>query len=300
MRLTIHAGAHKTATTSIQDWLTRTSKPLCEQNVYYIEPRKLNENAVIEGFHNTCIDNRFLAPKKFMKIVSELRIEQPIRNILVSHESILSYANMLPREIKYGFYGSMANSARCLNTLSNQFETTVVFYVRRQDHFLASVYLQYIMRGNICISFDQYTKRVSYRNVSWLYLLDTLQSALPDVKICVLPYENIQRGTENFLTDFLAACGVDWSERFSSIPLLKSNESISQASLEQLLTEGPSLKAVERRGLANELRKKFPMPQYDKSNVLTDTFSKQVVDYFKDENRELFEKWMPDFMDFCY
>jgi hypothetical protein len=60
------------------------------------------------------------------------------------------------------------------------------------------------------------------------------------------------------------------------------------------------MSAPQRRARGQELKQEFPTSEYPKSSLLSDDFSRRVRRVYKDENCALFEKWMPEYMDYSY
>jgi len=300
MKLVIHAGAHKTATTSIQQWLKQSVRPLASAKVLYLEPGVLNNAGIIDDLHSAEQSNHASVANRFLRLLSEKSAKSRMDTILLSHESILSFSNMLPRAIEKGFYGALDNSGPCINKLAEEYDTTLIFYTRRQDTFMASVYLEYIKRGNIFLDFSSYCSAVNYKRISWLTCLKQLSERMDKVEIVVRPFEIIGNGDTDFMKQFLQAAGIDVNEKLLNPGFPRSNESVSETALNLMQACGPHLEARERRNLGQYFRTRFPPESHGKADVLSTDLSNEIVNYFSDENARMFKQWMPDYSEFMY
>ena len=300
MRLVIHAGAHKTATTSIQHWLKQSRLALASSGVLYLEPDVLNKAGIINRLHNAEKGQHARVGSQFLRLLSEKSAMFRMKTLLLSHESILSFSNMLPGAADKSFYGSLENSARCIQALSEEYDLRLVFYIRRQDTFLSSVYLEYIKRGNYYMEFEEYCRSIDYRNISWLGLLGRFSEVTKNLEIVVRPFELLGKGGGVFMREFLDAANIPANKRLLGSSFPRSNEGVSNKALKLIQACGPHLEAAERRAMGSFFRTRFPVSNCGKASVLSPELSTEIVAYFADENRRVFDEWMPDYADLSY
>lgn len=298
MKLVIHAGAHKTATTSIQHWLKQSVNLLANSKVLYLDPTVLNQTGIIEQLHSAEKSDYAKLTNKLLKLLSEKSSKSRVDTILLSHESIFSFSKMLPSSIKDGLYGSTENSAPCLNRLSDEYDLKVIFYVRRQDTFLASIYLEFVKRGNTFLEFDEYCSGIDYRNISWLRCLKNMTALMKNAEFVVMPYEIIESGTREFINAFIGAIGIQDNKKLLNSRFPKSNESISKTALSLMQACGPHLTARDRRSLGQYFLDRFPASDYAKAEILSQEYSQEIMKYFADENERMFKQWMPGYIDY--
>lgn len=300
MKLVIHAGAHRTEATAIQQWLKQSTQPLAEHGVLFLEPDILNRSGIIDGLHKAGKSEHKKMANRFLSLLSEKSAKSRINTLLISHESILSYSNMLPETMHKGFYGSLENSARCINILAEEYELKLVFYVRRQDTFMASIYSELLERGNTILDFAEYCKAIDYRLISWFSLLERMSVLLSRAEIVVRPYEFIEKGDVFFIREFLRTAGIKDDEKLLSLGLSDLNHSISETALKLIRACGPHLAGNDQRQLAQYLTSRFPASKYGRADILSPALSSEIVSHFADENARMFKLWMPDYSDLFY
>lgn len=122
-RLIFHIGAHRTATTALQQYLFQNIQPLRRNGFLY--PFKVRRHTQL--IHNLFSKNR--TPDQIITRLQE-RVaahKRPLHTIIISDEDICMQRNL-----------------KILGKFRNAFDVKVVFSLRRQDLWLESWYLQNI------------------------------------------------------------------------------------------------------------------------------------------------------------
>lgn len=126
-KLFLHIGTHRTATSSIQDFLHANLQPLQKQGVFYPFGVKRHFALVNRIFQDR---PRAFAPLDAADLAEDLtrradKRPETIRSIILSDEDIVMRRDLTP-----------------LRGLRERFDVKVVFFLRRQDLWLESWYLQ--------------------------------------------------------------------------------------------------------------------------------------------------------------
>ncbi len=199
--LLLHPGAHKTGTTSLQRLLTRNAPRLAERGVlplaHHRPPCPLSsgkEFSFKRDFRTPfreILDDPDKDPQPTVDRLRELaeQVDQKARVLLLSDEEILG-PKLDPAPYLY------PNAARGLELLQEIFPSRrlqIIFYIRHQDAFLESCYMQSV-HVRESISFDQFLARIDLDQLSWSALLGRMSSVVDPTQIVVRPFESIRDG----------------------------------------------------------------------------------------------------------
>jgi len=287
--LYLHIGAHKTGTTAIQKFLSMNRDNLKKKGYLY------------PGIHDA---HHFIPEKILMGNQlhddSKNHIEQlfkeiqssDLKNIIISSENFENLKEKVP-ELK--------------NLLKNKFDCKIIYYVRRQDERLESLY-----RGNVKNPTNRlqdtlaeyYTK---FDTVSDYYsLLSPWREAFGEKNIFVRVYEKGQL-PHGIYQDFLTIIGLEWDNNLN-IPTNQINRGLgwdlteiirlcniqfpNDPNLHQFLVRNLSKVQINEKeknyyGLSPQQRRNI-VKHYDKSNV------KVAREYLGREDGRLFYAPLPD------
>ncbi|WP_139310449.1 hypothetical protein [Photobacterium proteolyticum] len=170
MKVFLHAGLHKTGSTAIQSYLKLNNDELKYNNIYY--DNELSGRSQVDI--NFCIDmDRNIREAYSLGAV----------NYIISNERLLG----TPRN---GYNTAKDNATLIVNTLQSidfvEFE--LIIFVRRQDDFFKSSYIQQIKQGE-SLSFDEYFNKKVIDSFDWLELYRILHIIF-DGRINFLEYSN--------------------------------------------------------------------------------------------------------------
>tara|TARA_B100000925_G_C22002764_1_gene472120 strand:+ start:1245 stop:2372 length:1128 start_codon:yes stop_codon:yes gene_type:complete len=144
MKLLMHIGTHKTATSSLQLFLLRNRKILEKAGVYYPLPPegKKNFNNVAEHLAKGDLKKIVKIFKKICKAANQKKIDK----IIISAESFYAMTKFYGNNLKTKSASYFENEEK---NISNLFEACKVFdkvevvcYFRSQDEFASSIYNQ--------------------------------------------------------------------------------------------------------------------------------------------------------------
>ena len=290
--LIIHCGAHKTATTSIQNILRSIRKSLTEHKIYYILPSEINSIGIIDALRLKAIevDQKNRLEQFFKNIIQQHKPDK----ILISHESFFSFVNLDPSS--RSFYSSIENSLEQFSNygIKDIFnKIRIIFYIRRQDSFLISLYLQHLSTGVWIDSFDAISKKIDYQVMSWIKPIRLFEEQFELQNIIIRPFEKIKEGSDIFLKDFFYSAGINYYSHFPRLSI--SNQSFSKLSYQIAINTYPYLSVEKRKVASNFLKNIFPANAFGKTNLISKELSQKILHYHQADNARVFERYIKDY-----
>lgn len=176
-KLVIHMGAHRCGSTAIQSMLRRELVPLANQGIRV----HLRADMAARG-----MDFRRLHRYRSMNPLWQAKLQDIATRLAAMTEDMLlaSEENLMgtmPAVRGHGFYPHFDQLVRGLAKLDamtgNTIQIAPRLVVRRQDHYLESVYAFRVSRG-LTKTFDTFLASVGGTSISWLRLAKLL-AALP-------------------------------------------------------------------------------------------------------------------------
>ena len=284
-KVIIHAGAHKTGTTLIQTYLLNHFQ--CD-GFFYLNPEILNANdflGLVQGLHDRPIEFLELARKAGWR---------PGRTIIVSHESLLGYSHMLAIGEKSYFYGLIGKNARRLKQLLNDCELHLIYYVRRQDGFIESLYLEHLSNLHLEMDFESFVSIQKPDHMSWLSLLNELTEVFGVDYVRLGLFEEISKGSRRFLANFLSLIGCNVEE--DELPSCgNTRPSLSRVGYELALSNLKLLSAREDKlKLLAFLTKNFSNSTHPKADLFSPERRAWLLNQCQPDNRIMFDKYFPN------
>jgi hypothetical protein len=302
MRLYIHVGAHKSASTTIQQALVANKEPLeREHGVRFVNIRS---GAFYKFFYNRNYMNYPSGPLP-SEVLAPLRenLEQMIAGIpqdgalAISAEGFLSHCSL----DKYGgIYPHSSRMLAALRDITAQYDTNIILITRRQDTFIESCYLQQIKEGRTITFQDFFFPPHGARKnkLSWRIIADSMAENFGKDKILILPFEEIRKGPEHLLdpiSEFIIG---------EPVPGLVSaagaaNPSISGIGVEVALATFPILKGRVPPHIFNGWRKdlfrRFSSRIYPKAVLFSEEQRRDILTACAADNESMFRAHMPNF-----
>ena len=178
VKLHLHLGAHKTATTHVQN-VMQLNRILYSENTHYVLMEEFREN-VTRGA-------KLLKPhcnKEVEQYLNKLvRVEK--ENLIISEENIIGDAKDIYSSKL--LYSNMEKRIRRLAGFVSSFsDTNIWFTVRSMDSFIPSLYCESLLHWD----FRQFGQVFSgHYEQSWIPAILVLRDNFPNAKINVIPYE---------------------------------------------------------------------------------------------------------------
>jgi len=204
MDLLLHVGTHKTGTSSIQAFMEGNRDRLLARGIHY--PRSCS---VYGGNHSPLCgvmapdprDDRWVGMPGWDAFVAECR-EAAAPTVVVSGEIFCN--RMLDRK----------QAVRIRDLFLALFDSiTIVVYLRRQDEFVRSLYLEAVKHGSSNQSdlgqdFEATARRLAARHGDYLHLIRILDEVFGRERLRIRVFEKGQLHPGGLLADFLETCGI--------------------------------------------------------------------------------------------
>lgn len=180
MKLHLHIGAHKTATTHFQDHLKKIP---VNDDFYFLETDIARKNFSMEG--NSC---SIQDSERFYKDLAS----QEYKMVLISDENICGHSYHIFRDQR--LYQTIGERLKRISFFNEIFdEIDIWLTLRSQETFISSLYCEAIRWG----SFKSFSNVFEGNfHQSWLPVIDEVKKSFPCANLNILLYENYG---ENFL-----------------------------------------------------------------------------------------------------
>lgn len=302
-RLVLHAGIHKTGTTTLQVALKQLLPQLRERGVALVTIEMMKKLTHERSWAARRTRNRLEAPlfqHELRNLVAAEMAEveaasgAPTQQVLISNERLVGAR--MPSEGDAPLFRPVAEASigEVIKALSPQ-EVHLALYTRRQDRLIESCYLWEIQKGLSHGVRDQFP----YLDEPVLRYYDLARRihAIPAVdSMRVRPFELIGAGSLLYLDDFLVNLGLngqlDMTE-FEDHP--SANRSYSSKALAIALKINADLETKHERDATRRfLKRVFPVGDYPGAQILTDEERARVIDLYAADNEQMFMTFMPD------
>ena len=223
--LILHLGLHKTATTTLQDFLAANVKALLGHGVVYPGLARMRSDLTPLIMSADKPDRAELA--RFVE-----RSEPPV--LLLSDENILG----APGDIVGGrLYPFGENRVRRFCDQFADRRVRLFLTLRQPAGFIASMYCEYL-RHNPYLSFEDYVRGFDLAGFSYGTVFDWLFALPPHVTVTVTPFEETRGGGVRVITERLleAACGPGHGIDTAGFPESRSRSSFSVEELKTAAT----------------------------------------------------------------
>lgn len=207
MRIHLHLGAHKTATTFLQSQLRRNLGALEAAGIIFPSQKTFQE-----GFSHYFSALIYAYPYLSMAVtpVLERRMQRFLAAEKASRMAILSdenIAGMLVFNHRQGaLYNNIGNRARLMASVLRDHEVHYFFAIRSYKDFLPSAYLQLATNGREP-AYEKYLASFDVDKHGWTETVGTLAEAVGRENLTVWTYEAFSRNARRIF-EFLAP-GVD-------------------------------------------------------------------------------------------
>jgi len=278
----LHIGAHKTATTHLQDSL-ELYRPLLRENQLDYFPRALVRSV------RPWPKNGFLGARVFLqdgnvhssfdRALEALR-SGPAR-IILSEENLLGKPeHLLTPEL----YPEAEQRLARLNRLGAKARLSVFVSTRSFDQLLPSAYAQILRGGARTGGFDAIRKRALTSPPSWADLVSRVSRALPNAHLQVWTFEDYCQSPPDIMSHF---CGIDLP-RSETLPVPAGTRSPSAhaiaeiESIQRQISKNRRKAAVKAIIADDRSTEKFRPFDPDEAAFLRDAYDKDLAALEKD------------------
>ena len=259
--LYLHIGTHKTGTTSIQQTIRKNKEKLKEFDYCWVE----ESYWLFKRFNPQEIE----AVVNFLEQLKTL----PENNLIFSSEG---YSGGLANDINI-----VNQKAEILRKILQGFNVKVILYLRRQDQFIESMYIQSIQEGN-SYTFDEYLNDViNYQNLDWQFLVDIFGEKFGIENLFVRPYDKVLFKNNNIIYDFFSVLGLEDKIEFNG--MTQWNKSYSHHTLRIARYMNSVLDTQEDKiKLRSILQHLYTKGVFEKHGYLTPGKRHEIMDYFNE------------------
>jgi hypothetical protein len=207
-RWRIHIGAHKTATTHVQEVLALLRPGLVAQGVDFIPNRQLRAGGVAVALTRRHAAARIpLLRGRMVRRALAARLD-PLRagpaTLVLSEEKLLGGSQHVFSD---PIYPGLERTVGLLATLASRAEVTLFLSIRSFDTQLPSAYVQELkFMAPIGGGFDGIRHRVLARPPSWFDMVRRIRAAAPGIPLRVWRQEDYRDNPRAILS---ALCGVE-------------------------------------------------------------------------------------------
>lgn len=213
--------------------------------------------------------------------------------VLVSSDHLVGRRNVGQLDATCFRPRAVAAVSQLVKTLGTE-DTQVVLYTHRQDRLMELCYLREIQNGRHH-SFDEQFPYLFEPVLDYADLVDRL-AAVPGVSaVTVRPVELVYADPKAFVGDFLELVGLHGRPDLDAVGRLSPHRVYSSRGLRIALGMNPFLDTDgDRRLVRSFLMENFAARHPRDSRFLTEHVRHRILRTYRDQNRALFARHMPD------
>ncbi len=239
----LHMGAHKTASSALQATLEHAGRSLSRIGIETMPRSILTQTAVHAQY------------PELRNIITSVNAP----HLILSHEVILGWPFGPLGEMRAGkppdsLYPEAGPRLDFLARVCEGMDARVIYYIRDQDTFLQSFYIQ-LVQGGATFSFDEWLSTIDLSRLSWVKVIDQIRTRFP---VHVKRYETEFAHSQcDAFKRFLAAAAPQCAdEKLDVAPFEKpTNRSLNKTGLVLMIEANKlGLEASQRRALRRSLQ----------------------------------------------
>ena len=287
----VHLGAHKTASTFLQQNLGRHKERLANgrglslltRDDLLATPFGKEIYAVSQQQHDAA--NFTQEARASLQSL----LPEGSNNVLITNEDLICHLDI------QDFYQHAEPAIQYLANALDSYDLHVIFYIRKQTDYLESIYLQFVHLGRR-LKFAQYLQGAAAIDLSWLRTVEAMERALPAGRLHLRTYEQILTiGETDFYRDFLSMCHVADVRDFQIDEAFSkgrpANRSYGQLGLQIAQRINPILSPKERKLVRRFLQEHFSTATHPRAELLDTRQKHEIFQKYRESNRRLFERY---------
>ncbi len=296
----LHLGAHKTGTSLLQKYLRDRPHEIAKLRMASVRRDASNDLIGWGRFpieHPERLREALLAvartpvgvpPRRHLARLADAVFGRPEpRTVILSNEN--SLGRPFDRSGASRLYPQAAGSAKGLAASVGDLQPRIVYYIRSQEGYLESYYLQTVHQGGTAL-FSEWVAGIDVTSISWVPVVAALVEAFGEDRVIVRDFAEIGRGQNWFIETFLRSCDPTVNPTIDYQPM--RNISVSQRGLEIALAMNPLLETSdERHAVRTFLQKTFNNTTSPRPVLLSEDEKVRLRDRYAAENRDLVARY---------
>ncbi len=286
MKIHLHVGVHKTATSFMQARLKGNHAKLNRAGIGFMP---------LFPFRNTYVKDLMRFDPATFRLEDRMEDFFPrgapaeVRGIIMSDENLLGLCGTMLNSGKI-YSGVRARLAQLRRLLAGH-EVTLFCAVRRYDAFLASAYCEGLRTNPRYINFEDFSNRVNWKAINWVTLLNRFETGLRPQHMRYWRYEQFRQNSDLVLRELAFGEKLDHVESDTG---KSANPSLSQAAIDAIdsVSERLGREVAGRlvRAISAALPKSDGYPDFDPWGPLD---KKRFARRYDDDCRQIApEKWL--------
>ena len=235
----LHIGAHKTATTHLQDILAANRHQLAVAGFDYF-PRNLVRQSKLASVIN---QNYWQTQRPYSRRISLEELVMPLRSgpekIIVSEENIIGNSAQLLR----GLYPDLQSRLVPWSSTMDERKTTVFVSLRNFADVLPSAYSQALRDGSVIPPFRQFLAFWLEKRPKWSQFISRVREVFPNSRLRVWTFDEY---SENSLRIASLLGGVA-NLKIIDVPIPRQTKILSWEAINYIEKLDPRLPFLERR-----------------------------------------------------
>ncbi|MGY6534891.1 MAG: hypothetical protein ACXIVG_06050 [Pararhodobacter sp.] len=200
MKIILHVGAHKTASTHLQLALERSRDDLASHGIVLLLPEALRRHGLRLGdFLSIQPEDRSHGTAIRQAIA---QVSRGVECLLISEENILGNAHQPAMIRQARLYPDAQSRLARLRTVLPDAPVTLAMGMRNPADFLVSAYSQRLMSGRL-EPFEAFRAGLNPASLSWFDLVCRLRAALPNADSVLWTQEDYPRNAPAVLSALL-------------------------------------------------------------------------------------------------
>jgi hypothetical protein len=260
MQINIHVGAHKTATTLIQDHLHLHRQAISESNTLWnsyqtIRPILTNKLSKFSNkYYNYKLPLKNSSNQEEDNLHSLLYPSQNFNLVTFSDENLIGGCRFVIKNEE--LYPQLTSRLQIFSQILPKPPSLIFLSIRNIKSFLVSAYCESLVHADKFYPFEKYIENTDLSKLSWVSVVERIHRVFPQSKVVVWRYEDLSKVLPQLIPLLIG------SNAASKIPPVsldnKNRPSFSKKSIHLLERVSPPLTGVDYRKSAQAFKKLFP------------------------------------------
>jgi hypothetical protein len=177
MHIAVHAGFHKTGTTSFQDLIRANldrAPAGCRFEVVG-KPLSSHLQKVLQAYHPSPSENGLLAVRKAFAAIVRAAVQSGSHTLFISLETI---CGRMQQSYERGFYDSARSVLEVIRDCASGHRLTFMFSTRNPEEWVKSAYAHMTRHHNLRKSFAEFSKVDAFKAIDWSRFVNKLTEGL--------------------------------------------------------------------------------------------------------------------------